>query len=228
MDAPLCKTFQTPQGAFVYDTHSNHILRIDGNVFRLLGELGGEKSGTGAGEQPLSGEDRAKALAELEGARRKGYLLPSGHKVVCFDDAVIETAKRELTELGPDHLTLSITEQCNFRCRYCFYSGAYRDQRRHSARRMSPEVLEASLGWYFSHPGREAFSLSFYGGEPLLETGLIRRAVDIVRRKGRKTTLRMTTNASLLDEETARFLIANDTVSPLLSTIPLVVSPSML
>ncbi|MFZ5427514.1 MAG: radical SAM protein [Thermodesulfobacteriota bacterium] len=203
MQAPLCKVIDTPRGVYAYDACSNHILRIDGGVRRLIGELAGEPAG------PLAPGERARAETELNEARSKGYLLPARHKVLCFDDAAFANARRELTELGPDHLTLAVTEQCNFRCRYCLYSGAYLDQRVHSSRRMSPGVLDAALEWYFSHTGREKFSLSFYGGEPLLEAGLIRRAVETVRRKGRDTDLRLTTNASLIDEDTARFLAGN-------------------
>lgn len=208
MQATLCTTFKTPRNAYVYDAWSNQILRVDENVYQVLRESLREIPSEEQ-DDPMDQDARAKALAEIGQARESGLLLNPTCRVVCFTDQAIQAAPDELSRLGPDHLTLNVTEQCNFRCRYCLYSGAYEDQRTHSAVRMSPEVLDATLDWYHAHPDREEFSLSFYGGEPLLEMDLLRRAAERVRRSGRKTSLRMTTNASLMDEDKARFLIEN-------------------
>ncbi|MEN6310692.1 MAG: hypothetical protein ABFD80_04050 [Acidobacteriota bacterium] len=55
----------------------------------------------------------------------------------------------------------------------------------------------------------ESYALNFYGGEPLLNLGLIRSAVLLTERLGRETGKKprfsLTTNGSLITEESARF-----------------------
>jgi uncharacterized protein len=72
---------------------------------------------------------------------------------------------------SPRHLTLivSLTEQCTFRCTYCYETfdlGAM------------PPALFAGLKKYIATtmPGLNTFGLSFYGGEPLIE---VNRMIDL-------------------------------------------------
>ncbi|HAG14406.1 MAG TPA: hypothetical protein DCG49_11190 [Ruminococcus sp.] len=90
------------------------------------------------------------------------------------------------------NLTLHLTEGCNMACSYC--------TRVQSAVRMSEDVLDAACDLAFSagtHGG-----LCFFGGEPLLEQGLIERAVERCRMLSQKTgkpaRFKMTTNGTLL------------------------------
>lgn len=52
--------------------------------------------------------------------------------------------------------------------------------------------------------------ISFYGGEPLLETGLIREVIDLARREGPRDDYRfiVDTNGTRLDTETVALLVA--------------------
>ena len=64
--------------------------------------------------------------------------------------------------------------------------------------------------FYFSDSGLvlEEISIGFYGGEPLLEVPLIREVVDYAEGvfSGKKLLFNMTTNATLLNIETAKYL----------------------
>lgn len=93
------------------------------------------------------------------------------------------------------NFTLHLTEACNMACAYC--------TRKKTAVRMSEEVLDAACALAFASGDRAG--LCFFGGEPLLERGLILRAVDRCRELSRETgkpiQYRMTTNGTLLDDE---------------------------
>lgn len=93
------------------------------------------------------------------------------------------------------NFTLHLTEACNMNCAYC--------TREKRAVRMSEEVLDAACDLAFAEGSRAG--LCFFGGEPLLERGLIQRAVsrcaDLSRKTRKPVQYRMTTNGTLLDDE---------------------------
>lgn len=93
------------------------------------------------------------------------------------------------------NLTLHLTEGCNMACTYC--------TREKIPVRMSQEVLHAACTLAFSE-GNSA-GLCFFGGEPLLEQGLIEEALDFCEtlsaQTGKPVQYRMTTNGTLLTPE---------------------------
>jgi len=101
---------------------------------------------------------------------------------------------------GLRSLEVVLTGSCNLRCSYCY-------QERHS-RRMEWRTLRAAVDLLLRSP-RPGTTLSFYGGEPLLEFDLMRRAVEHARASappGRAIRFEVFTNGLLLDREKAAFL----------------------
>lgn len=92
------------------------------------------------------------------------------------------------------NFTFHLTEQCNMDCGYCI-----REKR---SRSMSEEILKAACDLAFSK-GNSA-GICFFGGEPLLERGLIEKALDYCAERSAETgkpfQCKMTTNGTLLDE----------------------------
>lgn len=98
-------------------------------------------------------------------------------------------------------LHLVVTSACNLGCSYCY-------QRRGDGRAMSREVLDAALDRLVKLADRSP-TISFHGGEPLLEQALIRTAVDRLEERrslGFSPRYCLTTNGTLLDREVAAFL----------------------
>ncbi|MCG8530708.1 MAG: radical SAM protein [Desulfovibrionales bacterium] len=98
------------------------------------------------------------------------------------------------------------TEKCNFRCLYCYES--------HEGEVMGKEV-ERALTALLSRQIllRKKILINWFGGEPLLRKGLIRRVSESVVEQVRNTpdvtyTGCMTTNGYLLDEQTFLELLA--------------------
>jgi uncharacterized protein len=139
-----------------------------------------------------------------------------------FSAAKITAAnvERHLRASGFRQLILVVTQDCNLRCRYCAYSGYYENMRAHCARSMTVEVAEEALKRYF-----EAFAyvkrrnpyriptVSFYGGEPMMNFGLIRHIVGLAKALYPGDILfNITTNATTLTAEMIDFLHANDVI----------------
>ena len=95
-------------------------------------------------------------------------------------------------------LTYYLTEACNLRCTYCYVD----KQPKHS----SFEVGKATLEFLFRESRREtSLHLRFFGGEPMLEIGLIEKLVEYGRSRaaeiGKTIRFDMISNATLATPE---------------------------
>ena len=115
-------------------------------------------------------------------------------------------------------LVLLLTESCNLRCRYCIYSDLYPDTRTYTSIKMSFETACQAVDYFFSlvkplvrrNPAKKV-GITFYGGEPLLEINLLRKLVPyIIKNAPCEVIFNLTTNATLLNQETIDFLIENN------------------
>lgn len=97
-------------------------------------------------------------------------------------------------------LSLTVTENCNFRCSYCPEIKSGRSMTFSTARKALLFFLPRLAGSY---------GLGFYGGEPLLAFGLIKKVVSLAEglegETGKKPRFSLTTNGSLISTEAARF-----------------------
>ena len=113
------------------------------------------------------------------------------------------------------NVELSITEQCNLRCSYCYY----RDSHAKRCAVMNDEVMEASIRLAFKkilESGDDFLNITFFGGEPLLRMDFIKKTVKFAKslvkenapRLGKSFELYFTvdTNGTLLTDEIVRYL----------------------
>lgn len=91
-------------------------------------------------------------------------------------------------------LRLSVTDLCNFRCRYCMPAGGVP---KISHRDLMPlERLASNVKWLVLHAGIERVRLT--GGEPLVRQGIERLVANLASFPGIRE-VSLTTNASLLE-----------------------------
>ncbi len=104
-------------------------------------------------------------------------------------------------------LCLHVAHSCNLNCSYCFASqGKYHGQRA----LMSFEVGKQALEFLIVHSGsRKNLEVDFFGGEPLMNFGVVKELVAYARRRERETGKRfrftLTTNGMLIDDEVIDF-----------------------
>jgi len=101
-------------------------------------------------------------------------------------------------------LELALSEGCNLACLYC-YCGTCRDLLT-SQGLMNESIARQSINWLFAVCGKsETVSITFFGGEPLLNKPVFKFAVDYSQKlgklHGKKVYYSMTTNGTLLDDE---------------------------
>lgn len=113
------------------------------------------------------------------------------------------------------NVELSITEQCNLRCTYCYY----RDTHAKRCAVMSDEVMEATvrLAVKKSIEFQDSFlNFTFFGGEPLLRMDFIKKTVKFAKaqvkqnagklNKKLKLCFAINTNGTLLTDEIIKYL----------------------
>lgn len=133
-----------------------------------------------------------------------------------FNDYSPEDVRLEILKNGLFELAIEVTSMCNFRCKYCVYSGIYRNQRNHDNINMEETVAFKAIDSYLLllKQGKVYNSdrtpvVSFYGGEPLINFELIRKCVEYIKSKyDGHVQYSITTNGSLLTDQTIDFLVA--------------------
>jgi uncharacterized protein len=92
-------------------------------------------------------------------------------------------------------LVLNVTERCNLGCSYCIYSGKYENERCENSSEMDFETAKEAID-FFVPKSKDPMLVSFYGGEPLNNEGLIKQVIDYIHNKypERKPVFSMTSN----------------------------------
>ena len=184
-------TFRIPdRKSFLFDREANSVIEITSDDEMALNGCLGEV---------------AKENCENK-FQKEGFCLDSKLKTINHPD--IPNLSQLLSHRVGD-MVLQVTQNCNFRCEYCAYSGSYYN-RTHTAKRMSLETALRAVDFLMENSiDRDTVNIGFYGGEPLLEMDLIRQIISYVETEyiGKKVTYSLTTNASLLSDETADYLM---------------------
>lgn len=184
----MFKVFKSRLGKkYLYETTTNQIFEADDESIERLGSTEGETSFLRRISDDFYNEffcnEESIALSVLR------------------DDMVPDSFEQ------PEILVLELTQQCNFRCEYCIYSGSYRFERKHGNTQTNETDIERICSAYFGS-GRDPSYVSFYGGEPLLRFDLIKRLCERVENLGGHPEYSITTNGSLLlDRDILTFLM---------------------
>ncbi len=119
-----------------------------------------------------------------------------------------QEAIRHLLSHNSVRLQLLMAQGCNLGCRYCY---AWRNGSNQKGTLMEWDQLKTSIDFAVTRSGpREKVQITFFGGEPLLNYPMVKKAVAYCRLLQRKTTKQFSyeiiTNAVLLTPTVARFL----------------------
>lgn len=166
-------------------------------------------------------QKRMKAMdtALLKLIYRKEYLLLQGREeeasklssmIEEFKDypwLISEKSGADLKALSPgiSRLVLLVTHSCQLRCSYCSV-GKYRAE-------MGSDVMRKAVDLLFTSK-KEDVQLQFFGGEPLLNLGVVKEAVEyasgLCKKTGKNVRFILTTNGIALTEEIIKYLMEND------------------
>ena len=204
LNTPFIHLMKTPLAYYFFDVNTNRFVQIEEKLYNYLSlEQQADKNYT-----PIDNAIKDDAINKaLEALRTDGFLSSKRPEKLRhgFSDHLDTILDKEIL-----HITLQLTQQCNFRCVYCIYApNEFEFQRSHSPKRMSKETAIKAIDFLAAHSsGTDRIALSFYGGEPLLEYDLMHELVLYAEElfEGRDLLFSVTTNASLITREIAEFL----------------------
>lgn len=197
---PFVILLKSPRKFYFYDINQNDLVEVSSLVYDNLQKM------LNTDDFPLTAIDDNDSAIKL--LMQNGYLKESNVQKLehSMADSYSYFVNRKMSKIA-----LQLTQDCNFRCKYCVYSEYNNhDQRIHSNKKMSFEVAEKALIFFNSHSvDSEGVTIGFYGGEPLLQFDLIRRIVEYaeVMFSNKKLTFTITTNGSMLSENVVCFLL---------------------
>lgn len=187
--------FDVDDGAILYGVDQASLFRIDASVREVIGRWG--KSPT-VDLSEVSPSEREV----LEGLRDLQLLVPEG-AAGAWPPPRFDPKEFPLTTM-----VLEVAQDCNLRCTYCYAEGgSYGGQ----ARLLDAETARSAARYLVRESGdSKALTLVLFGGEPLLNMAAVKAAVEEAKKGasavGKKLLVSLTTNGTLLDDETIRFL----------------------
>lgn len=186
--------FLTENEYYLYDRYTNNIFHTDKesveSLFKSVGEfndsINNEHSSFSINAYSIPEISISRRLSTREKVQRKVY-----NKI--------------------NRLCFISTEECNLRCEYCVYSGAYFKKRTHNSNnRINWDTAKKAIDLFLSvSVGSTSRTISFYGGESLLEFPLILKVVEYLSNLNVSVEYSLNTNLTLLTPEIARFLISH-------------------
>lgn len=196
----IYKAWQQSGGAaFVYAPARRSVQAISSDQYLFL---------TDASSPVLRPEQMAWLDSLLAAPGGRGWSFPN-----IPDGARVEQPRVRVLMLNP-------TEQCNIRCTYCYYGGAYEGTRQHQTLVPSRNHTEAAIDIFFS-AGDEMVdaqrAIYFFGGEPLLGMPQLREAVAYLDRvapagspQREHLIVQVNSNGMLLTPTIVDFLVEHD------------------
>ena len=149
-------------------------------------------------------------ISDVEALEREGFFEPADPPII--DDAGFEDELAKRLSGPRNSVMLSVASGCNLACRYC-YCGTCREKLPDKGLMDEATALAAVDALFRDADPKQDVRITFFGGEPLLNKRVIRsvvnRANTLARERGTKAGFSITTNATLIDDETAQ-LIASE------------------
>lgn len=190
--------FQVEDKCYVYDANKNNILHVPQTLYSEIAKL------ISMGAEEYFSSNHNEDIAVL---RNKGYFFPSNIKKIEFlNDSII----RCNCEQNVQRLILQVTQNCNFKCRYCTYAGADFYDRTHTNNSMTWETARKAIDFFKKHSiCSNELEISFYGGEPLLQFPIIKKSIQYAEEKIVLTAIRykIITNATLLNNDIIQYCV---------------------
>ena len=202
--------FNTPSHKYVHDAFTGRILTCDELTIRILKDylednhINEEKICNRIPQESCEEiSSRIRDINELineEGMFRVGRFKFVESEHGGLSDNIIQ-------------LVLNLTDDCNLRCRYCVFSDEYPIYREYRPSRMSMDTAMKAIDLVVKAKDKPGvtISLSFFGGEPLLEADLMINIVNEAKRIYPNTNfiVGITTNGTIINQNILEFFVTH-------------------
>lgn len=196
---------------FVYhQTLARFIAVTEPAACYLEARLAGSASEAEAALRKAHPGDARSVLSDIETLEENGFFEDAA---AAWHDEASFRGELERHSASPcGKIELSLAETCNLACRYCYLGTCRGKIEGHGV--MSEEMALEAVEKLFSAGVREDVEITFFGGEPLLAKRAIKAVVEkceeLAAEHSVKARFVMTTNATLIDDETAEFIASHD------------------
>jgi len=199
--------FKSENAEYFYDDSTGIVLPINNEEKNFL-----VKIGKGTTLQDFNWNDEQNSIIK----KIKKYNLFSYNNPSAIIDVNESLIKQIIIDGGIGHICLIMTDECNFRCKYCIFSDHYEYSKHFDKRWMSFEIAKKAIDYYHSinyksiesNPNLRP-SIGFYGGEPLLCWDTIVKIVEYTKEKFEDYVFSITTNGLLMDNSKVKYMLEN-------------------
>lgn len=204
-DIPVIKAFIYEGKNYLYDTYTNRLFRVSKEQFSEIGEL--QRIGITKYKSLNKGTQTYEDILMLlqKGIMKSRFIEKIEHPATDYIEYILDRCINDVT--------LQVTQDCNFRCRYCLFANNNGIERVHKKVNMTWETAKKSIDFLYTHSKDSGIlTIAFYGGEPMLNFELIKNVVDYAENLflTKKVKFRMTFNGSILTDQMMDFIVDHD------------------
>lgn len=205
MKKVIFKQFIFNNRFYFYEPYYNGLFEISDEIYSELLKL--SKIGIIDYRKSQKKSNNYDSIITLinKGLIRESFISKIEHHYTNYLDTLLQRCINDIT--------LQVTRNCNFSCRYCSFTNNKEIQRNHEKKNMSIKIAKKCVDFLYNHSfDTNKVNISFYGGEPLINYKLIYEIVKYSNAKfhSKKIDYSMTINGSLLTKEIIYFLIENN------------------
>lgn len=195
------KTFSTSNRFYFFDSGTSKILECKRKEYDILAYA---ESHNSLDSYDLSTPEDQEACKNILTAIETEHIYQA--LMAEFPNESIE----ELEKIIPQNIrqvVLEVTDRCNLRCDYCIYQSQNIGFRNFGKTDMDRVTAFKAIDLALNNSYRDDLYVGFYGGEPLLNFGLIKDCITYVLEKAasKKVSFAMTTNGILMSKEKAEY-----------------------
>lgn len=203
MENGLIHRMQVNGDMAVLDINSGAVHLIDQAVYDVLDTFDGynDEETVAAWKDTYNEEELREILGELHQLKDQGLLFSPEFKV---PDSFSE-------EPVLKSLCLHVAHDCNLRCKYCFAgTGDFGGKRELMSAETGKKAIDFAIA---GSRRRHNLEIDLFGGEPLMNFGVVKEIITYARKREKEADknikLTLTTNGTLLNDESIKFLNDN-------------------
>ncbi len=201
-NSPFVMKFSSEGNYYVYDVTTNQLFKTNKIMDLLINHINDpiEKILNKYAEfyNPETIKKTLKILLDL----KRNKKLFSSYRPSSFE---IPKSFLEKRIVPMKYIRLELTNNCNLDCTYCYFSGSYPKYTSKGNKFMKFETAKKAIDLLYDNSDKQQnkITISFYGGEPLLNFALIKDVVDYAkeRLKEKEIEFGIVTNGTLLNKE---------------------------
>lgn len=201
MVRPLVHVFEHRGDRFFFDVHTSQVVKVDTPAYDVLLLYRDRPDDWQYIRSQLKDKHPPEVLdsvaAGIEQLKKGGLLQQDPPE----SDEDIDRYIQSFMARPPSGITLTLSETCNLRCRYCYVDEDVREAPR---KFMTRETAKRAIDFFFDRSkGVKDVSITFFGGEPLLNMDVLEYSIayseDIGKKLGKQVTYITTTNGTTIN-----------------------------